>query len=97
MRVNLSTRQMDGILPWRKQFFVDCTVLFSEEEKAIIHTRGLGQHYFQVGPETPPASNSLRIGSILLQVFSPLLWLTGCVTGCGMAIAGSPRGDTVTG
>ena len=51
MRVTLSTRQVDGIFPWRKQYFVDCTVLFSEEEKAIIHERVLGEHYFPVGPE----------------------------------------------
>jgi hypothetical protein len=97
VRVTLSTRQVDGILPWKKSYFVDCTVLFSEEEKAIIHERGLGEHYFPVGPETPPPSNSLRTGSILLQVFSPLIWLTGCVAGCGMAIAGSPRADGFTG
>jgi hypothetical protein len=97
VRVTLSTRQVDGILPWRKSYFVDCTVLFSEEEKAIIHERGLGQHYFPVGPETPPPSSFLRTASILLQVFSPLIWLTGCVAGCGMAIAGNSHADGFTG
>ena len=97
MRVTLSTRQLDGIFPWRKQYFVDCTVLYSEEGKVIIHERGLGQHYFPVGPETPPASNFLRTASILLQVFSPVIFLTGCVGGCGMAIAGSTHADGFTG
>jgi hypothetical protein len=97
VRVTLSTRQLDGIFPWRKQYFVDCIVLFSEEEKAIIHERGLGQRYFPVGPETPPPSNFLRTASILLQVFSPLIFLAGCVGGCGMAIAGNSHADGFTG
>ena len=85
------------MFPWRKQYFVDCTVLFSEEEKAIIHECGLGRHYFPVGPETPPPSNFLRTASILLQVFSQVISLTGCVAGCGMAIAGNSHADAFTG
>ena len=98
MRVTLSSREVDGILPWKKSFFVDCTVLFSEEEKSIIHTRGLGEHYFAVGPETPPPANSLKILSMLLQVCAPFFCLFGCVVGLGMTIAGNPRGgDGFTG
>jgi hypothetical protein len=77
---------------------VDCKVFFSEEEKAIVHTRGLGQHYFVVAPETPPPANSMRVFSILLQVCAPFLCLVGCVVGLGMTIAGNSRGgDGFTG
>jgi hypothetical protein len=51
VRVTIRTREQDGLLPSKKLYFTDCTVLFSEEEKAIVQARGLGQHYFVVGSE----------------------------------------------
>lgn len=75
-------------MPTNKFYFVDCTVLFSEEEQAIIRARGLGQHFFVVGSETAPSPNSHRTLGVLLQVFSPVLLLGGCTISLGMAIAG---------
>jgi hypothetical protein len=95
VRVWLKTRQVDGLVPSKKHFFVDCTVLFSEEEKAIIHARGLGQHYFQIGSNVPPPATWLRPLAALLKAASPLVFLAGCVAGIGMSIAG--RGDAVIG
>jgi hypothetical protein len=95
VRVWLKTRQVDGLVPSKKHFFVDCTVLFSEEEKAIIHARGLGQHYFQIGSNVPPPATWLRPLAALLKAASPLVFLAGCVAGIGMSIAG--RGDAVMG
>jgi hypothetical protein len=98
VRVTIKTRQEDGLLPSKKLTFVDCTVLFSEEEKEIIKARGLGQHFFAVGSEMPPPSGSHRILSIWLRALAPIVLLTGCVAGLGTAIAGNGRGgDALTG
>ena len=98
MRITIKTRQEDGLLPTKKLFFVDTTVLFSEEEKAIIQARGLGTHYFVVDPETPPPSNWQYTLATLLKVLAPLVFLGGCVGGLGMTVAGNSRGgDGLTG
>jgi hypothetical protein len=98
VRVTITHRQEDGLLPTKKLNFVDCTVLFSEEEKEIIRARGLGLHYIITDSEIPPPSTSHRALSTLLKAVAPLLLLAGCVAGCGMAISGNgPGGDTVTG
>jgi hypothetical protein len=98
VRVTIKTRQEDGLLPSKKLHFVDCTVLFSEEEKEIIKARGLGQHYFVVDSEMPPPAGSHRLLSIWLRVLAPFVLLTGCVTGLGTTIAGNSRGgDALTG
>jgi hypothetical protein len=98
VRVTIKTREEDGLLPAKKLYFTDCTVLFSEEEKAIIQARGLGQHYFVVDPEVPPPRGSHRLLSIWLRALAPLVFLGGCVSGIGMTIAGNSRaGDGLTG
>lgn len=98
MHVTITTREESGIVPYKKSYFVDCTVYFSEEEKAIIRARGLGQHFFVVGSETSPPPGSFRTLSVVLQLLSPLVLLGGCVTGLGMTIAGNSRGgDGVSG
>jgi hypothetical protein len=98
VQVTIRHRQEDGLLPRKKLHYVDCTVLFSEEEKAIIHERGLGQHYIVTDPEIPPPSGSHRTLATLLKALAPLVFLGGCVTGCGMAVTGNgPGGDYVTG
>jgi hypothetical protein len=98
VRVTIKTREEDGLLPTKKLYFVDSTVLFSEEEKAIIQARGLGQHYFVVDPESPPPSNSQRTLATVLKVLAPLVFLGGCVGGLGMTIAGKGAGgDGLTG
>ena len=98
MRVTIKTREEDGLLPSKKLYFTDCTVLFSEEEKAIIQARGLGQHYFMVDPEVAPPKETHRLLSIWLRALAPLVFLGGCVTGIGMSVAGNGRGgDGLTG
>jgi len=98
MRVTIGHRQEDGLLPSKKRHYVDCTVLFSEEEKAIIRERGLGQHYIVTDSEIPPPSGSHRTLSTLLKVLALLVFLGGCVAGLGMTVAGkSHGGDFVTG
>jgi hypothetical protein len=97
VRITIKTREQDGLLPSKKFYFVDCTVLFSEEEKAIVQARGLGQHYFTVGSEVPPPGGSHRLLSIWLRALAPLVLLGGCASGCGMTFAGSHGGEGLAG
>ncbi len=86
MRVTIRHRQEDGLLPNKKLDYVDATVLFSEEEKAIIRERGLSQHYIVADSEmTPPTQSQRRLGTVL-QVLAPFVLLGGCVAGLGMTI-----------
>lgn len=95
MRVTIKTREEGGLNPRKKSYYVDCTVLFSEEEKAIIQSRGLGQHYIAVGAEVAPPAPSSQTLSTLLRALSPFVFLTGCVAGAGMEMAGNRAGDSV--
>jgi hypothetical protein len=54
MRVVIDHRQLLTGLGSKISQFVDCTVQFSEEEKAIIKKRGLGDHIIVLDPPTPP-------------------------------------------
>lgn len=92
MRATIRHRQQDGPLPSAKRHYVDCTILFSEEEKAIIRQRGLAAHYISVDPEVPPPAASSATVATLLKVLAPLVFLGGCVTGIGMTVAGAGRG-----
>jgi hypothetical protein len=97
VRVTIRHRQEDGLLPNKKLHYVDCTVLFSEEENAIIEARGLSRHYIVTDSETPPPSGSQRTLSTLLKALSPVVFLGGCVAGLGMTIGGKGHGgDFVT-
>lgn len=97
MQVTIRHRQEDGLLPSKKLHYVDCTVLFSEEEKAIIQARGLGQHYIVTDSEVPPPPAAHRPLSTVLKVLSPLVFLGGCVSGIGMTIAGNNHGGDLVG
>ena len=97
MRVTIRHRQEDGLLPNKKRYYIDCTVLFSEEEKAIIQTRGLGQHYIVTDSDMPPPAGSQRTLATLLKALSPLVFVSGCITGIGMTIAGNNHGGDLVG
>lgn len=92
MQVTIQHRQEDGLLPSKKLHYVDCTVLFSEEEKAIIQARGLGQHFIVTDSEVPPPPASHRPIATLLKALSPLVFLGGCVSGFGIMVAGGGHG-----
>jgi hypothetical protein len=97
VRVTIRHRQEDGLLPAKKLHYVDCTVLFSEEEQAIIRERGLGQHYIVTDSEVPPPSGSQRTLGTLLKGLAPAVFLTGCVAGLGMSIGGHGAGGDAVG
>jgi hypothetical protein len=88
VRATITHRVEDGLLPSTKRYYVDCTVLFSEEEQAIIRARGLGSHYIVTDPEMPPPrAGTGTVGRLLIAV-SPLVFVGGCVAGIGMTFAG---------
>lgn len=54
MRVTIEHREATtGVLNSHKQSFVDCTVNFSEEERAIVKERDLYGQGFSVRTSTP--------------------------------------------
>jgi hypothetical protein len=52
MRVTIDHREALSVFG-RKHFFVDCTVLFSEAERAVIRNRQLGDHNIAVDHDIP--------------------------------------------
>jgi len=77
-----------------KNSHLDCTVLFSEEEQAIIRERGLGQHFIVADSEMPPPIRSHRRLGILFQALAPFTLLTSCAVGIGMTEM-DPGNETV--
>ena len=77
MRVVLEHRQEVTGLGSQISQFVDCTVQFSEEEKAIIRVRGLYNHIIVADPSTPPPSRREFMAAGILQGFAPLFALMG--------------------
>lgn len=49
MRVTMEQREKPGITASEKNYYVDTTVHFSEEERAIIHARGMGRQRAAAG------------------------------------------------
>jgi len=92
VQVTIRHRQEDGLLPNKKLHYVDCTVLFSEEEKAIIEARGLGRHYIVTDSSVPPPPAAHRPLATALKALSPLVFLGGCVSGFGVMIANHGHG-----
>jgi hypothetical protein len=60
VRVTITHRQTDGLLPWTKRHYVDCAVFFAAEEAAIIRERGLGGRYIVADPSRPAGSGGER-------------------------------------
>ncbi len=82
MRVTIEHREESaGPSGSTKNHFVDCTVEFSEEEKAIIKARDLYNHNFRVGPATPISSQAAFVGAGLLNSLGRLGVLSGVVLG----------------
>ncbi|MGF6428192.1 hypothetical protein [Bradyrhizobium elkanii] len=76
MRVTIEHREERSPLG-RLRFFVDTTVEFSEAERTVIRHRQLGDHYIEVGTDTPEfrtfwgfvaATSALRLWTILSAV-----------------------------
>ena len=86
MRVTIEHREEQaGITGAKRNYYVDCTVEFSEEERAIIKARGLQDLNFETRAATPPPTmtgyygiNVTRvIGRFLLLGFLPVGLIMG--------------------
>jgi len=78
MRVTIEHREQSaGIIGADRNYYVDCTVRFSEEEKAIIQARGLHGHVIIIEPPTPPPTQSQYMTAGALQAFSPFAGVIG--------------------
>lgn len=81
MRVTIEHREeAAGVAGRKRHYFVDCTVAFSEEEKAIIKARGLYNESFHVRESKPDPSN--------LAILSTGLPAIGALVIIGSFIAG---------
>jgi hypothetical protein len=74
MRVTIDQREALSAFG-RIHFFVDCTVLFSESERAVIRTRQLGDHSIEVGGDVPYFRSSTGYA-----LANTALWLTTWLT-----------------
>jgi hypothetical protein len=82
MRITVEHREVpSGLSGAKRHYYVDCQVLFSEEEKAIVKARGLAKHNFTVDPAVPPPAATHYIGAKVLRAVAPLVLLGSCVTG----------------
>jgi hypothetical protein len=77
MRVTIDHRQQTTGLGSTQSQFVECTVQFSEEEKAIIGVRGLFDHLIVLDNPRPPPSYREYMTAGILLAFTPLIGLVG--------------------
>jgi len=91
MRVTISHREETaGFNGQKRNYFVDCEVLFSEEEQAIIRNRGLGDNYLTTQSAIPTGSGigDYTFSNTALRIGARLCVLAGVIAG----IAGMFRG-----
>ena len=93
MRVTIEHREAtSGVLGTHKQSYVDCTVQFSEEERAIVQARDLYREGFFVRTSTPLPSSGSTLGTGLMRGFGPLLIVAGLLY--GMIVEGLAHAQT---
>jgi hypothetical protein len=77
VRVTIDHRQATTGLGSTQSQFVECTVQFSEEEKAIIAVRGLYDHLIVLDNPRPPPSYREYMTAGILLAFAPLIAFVG--------------------
>src|SRR5580693_6326833 len=77
MRVTTEHRQQTTGLGSTQSQFVDCTVQFSEEEKAIIAVRGLYDHLIVLDNPRPSPSYREYMTAGILLAFTPIIGFIG--------------------
>ncbi|HEV2878456.1 MAG TPA: hypothetical protein VGW96_02645 [Candidatus Eremiobacteraceae bacterium] len=89
MQVTINHREEStGLTGRHRNYFVDCDVLFSEEERATIVARAMQQHSFEVTSARPPRSRSHYIGAGFLRGLSPVVGVVGIVLAFFSGIGG---------
>jgi hypothetical protein len=82
MRVTIEHReQTAGIAAGNRNYFVDCTVEFSEEEKAIIKARALGDTVVTSGLTSVPVGTVKGVSPYLLRAAAPIMIIGGFIFG----------------
>ena len=95
MRVTIGHREgTAGVAGHRRNYFVDCSVTFSEEERAIIKARDLYQHNFTLPAPTPTPTKAEFFGYPVLRVVARAMILGGIVW---WLTASFQRGDGTSG
>jgi hypothetical protein len=80
MRVTIEHREeTSGLLRNHKECYVDCTVEFSDEERAIIKTRDLYNNSFDVRTSTPVVGDVAFYGFALLRIPARFMIMGGLV------------------
>jgi hypothetical protein len=91
MRVTIEHREVaTGVLGKHKDSYIDCTVNFSEEERAIIKERDLYGQGFSVRTSTPLPPKTSMLGTGLMRLLGPVMMIGGVVW--GLAGGGTPTG-----
>jgi hypothetical protein len=91
MRVTIEHReQATGITQSHKQTYIDCSVTFSEEERAIIEERDLYQSGFSIRTSTPMPTTTAVVGTGFMRIIGSLMMVVGVVW--GIAGGGTPTG-----
>jgi hypothetical protein len=81
MRVTMEHREESALVPGEKNYYVDTTVQFSEEERAIIQARGLGSQKAAAGYRSKiPSDVALELPAYL-RAFGPMALALSVVIG----------------
>jgi hypothetical protein len=90
VRVTIEHREATGgVTGSRRDYYIDCTVHFSEEERAIIKARDLYREGISVRAATPPPSKVALGGNFTLFVIGPPMVIGGLLYGLfGEGLAG---------
>jgi hypothetical protein len=95
MRVTIDHREeATGLSGKGRNYFVDCAVEFSEEEKAIIQARGLFDHGFAMPAAEPLPSQVAFVGSGVIRTIGRLLIVVAVVWGIVLGLSGHGEGPT---
>jgi hypothetical protein len=93
MRVTIEHREAtSGVLGNHKDCYVDCTVNFSEEERAIIQTRDLYREGFIVRTSTPLPTKTQFFSTSIMRVVGRFMIVGGFIY--GMVVEGLAHANT---
>jgi hypothetical protein len=82
VRVTIQHReQVGGITGSRRDYYIDSTVYFSEEERAIIKARDLYREGISVKAATPPPTSAALGTSFTLSIAGPPMVIGGLLYG----------------
>jgi hypothetical protein len=81
-----------GLSGAKRHYFVDCEVLFSQEEQAIIAARGLAEHTFTVDAAVPPPAPVHYVSATALRCVASLVLVASFIIGVGF---NGPLGDSL--